>query len=103
MQLEEGSHLLKVHGLGGEKNGKLPGIEDDGRKQIDEEELLVKLQNMRILTLAYEQHQYPAAKPLQHREKEKKNTNHMIVVNKIVSISFFHSVKLLGSSRSTTI
>jgi hypothetical protein len=32
MQLEEGSHLLKVHGLGGEKNGKLPGIEDDGRK-----------------------------------------------------------------------
>jgi len=32
MQLEEGSHLLKVHGLEGKKNGKLPGIEDDGRK-----------------------------------------------------------------------
>ncbi len=39
--------------------------------------------------------------PAAQREKEKKNTNHIIVVNKIVSISFFHSVKLLDSSRST--
>ncbi len=39
--------------------------------------------------------------PAAQREKEKKNTNHIIVVNKIVSISVFHSVKILGSSRST--
>jgi hypothetical protein len=41
-----------------------PGIENDRREKIDKEELLIELQNVRISTLACQQHNYSTTKPL---------------------------------------
>jgi len=42
-----------------------PSIENDRREKIDKEELLIELQNVRISTLAYQQHNYSTTKPKQ--------------------------------------
>jgi hypothetical protein len=49
---------------GGRERRYLPGIENDRREKIDKEELLIELQNVRISTLAYQQHNYSTTKPL---------------------------------------
>jgi len=49
---------------GGRESRYLPGIENDRREKIDKEELLIELQNVRISTLAYQQHNYSTTKPL---------------------------------------
>jgi hypothetical protein len=49
---------------GGRERRYLPSIENDRREKIDKEQLLIELQNVRISTLACQQHNYSTTKPL---------------------------------------